>query len=190
MLRPVRRRSFAARALLLAAALTAGGCGSLRDDARDTTRHFWEALAAEDYAGAAALTDGASREAVAQLAASHRIERFTLGEPLANAEAAQVPVHVQREAGAGPGFSFHTHLSRSGGVWRVDLRLTRRDLARELLASSFEGVKEALRESGEAFVEEFEMRALEASEALRQTLEELDEMLSRPQAPGEPPRAP
>ena len=44
-------------------------------------------------------------------------------------------------------------------------------------------MKEALRDSGEAFIEEFEARAIEASEALRETLEELDEMLSGPPPP-------
>jgi hypothetical protein len=37
-----------------------------------------------------------------------------------------------------------------------------------------------LRESGAEFIEEFEERALEASEALRETLEELEKSLSEP----------
>ena len=166
-------------ALLLACAPDPNGPGPV-------TERFWQAIQRDDLDAARALTDGASQRQVEEFAAAHPFERVELGEPLDNEHAAQVPTTMIRTTGAGPGFDFHTHLVHVDEGWRVDLRATRRDLTRELLASSFEGVREALQESGEAFVEEFEERALEASEALRETLEELERSLSEPETPPEP----
>ncbi len=166
--------------LLLCAATAWLGCTPDPNGPGPTAELFWDALRTGDYAAAQALTDNATLTALRDLAAAHPFDAIELGEPLDNESLAQVPTRVQRHAGAGPDFSFHTHLTHGDDGWRIDLRQTRRDLTRELLASSFEGVQEALRESGAEFIEEFEERALEASEALRETLEELEKSLSEP----------
>jgi hypothetical protein len=172
------------RCLCLAVILSAG-CAPDPNGPGPTATRFWEALRSEEFEAARALTDGASLSEVRDLAAAHPFERVEIGEALDNEAAAQVPTHMVRTTGAGPAFDFQTHLVRVDDGWRVDLRETRRDVTRELLASSFEGVREALRESGSAFVEEFEERALEASEALRETLEELENSLTEPVPPNE-----
>jgi hypothetical protein len=171
------------RGIALVAAVLGPGCAPDPAGPGPTTELFWQALEAGDIAGAQALTDGAPLASVRDLEAAHPFEAIELGEALDNESRAQVPTRMQRQVGAGPDFSFHTHLSRGADGWRIDLRQTRRDLTRELLASSFQGVQKALRESGEAFIEEFEERALEVSEALRETLEELEKSLSEPEDP-------
>ncbi|MBW2267645.1 MAG: hypothetical protein JRH16_03635 [Deltaproteobacteria bacterium] len=170
-------------ALLLCAAVAWLGCAPDPNGPGPTSERFWEALGTADYSAAQALTDSASLAAVRDLAAAHPFAAVELGEALDNESLAQVPTRMRPKPSGGPDFSFHTHLVRGKDGWRVDLRQTRRDLTRELLASSFESVQEALRESGEAFIEEFEERAIEVSEALRETLEELERSLSEPEDP-------
>lgn len=182
MISPLRfaLSSHATRLLLLCASSAALSCAPAGEDPAATSQRFWDALRAEDFAAAQSLTDAAALAAVRDLADAHPFAAIEFGESLDNDSMAQVPTRVQRGGGTGPDFSFHTHLIRGESGWRVDLKRTRRDLTRELLASSFEGVQEALRESGEAFIEEFEERALEASEALRETLEALEQSLTQP----------
>lgn len=169
--------------LLVCAAALWLACAPDPNGPGPTAQRFWHALRDGDYAAAQALTDGAALAAVRDLAAAHPFDKVELGDALSNESLAQVPTRVERLRDGGPSFSFHTHLVRGEDGWRIDLKQTRRDLTRELLASSFQGVQEALRESGEAFIEEFELRALEASEALRETLEELEKSLSEPEDP-------
>lgn len=165
------------------------GCAPDPNGPEPTTARFWEAVAAGEFATAAELCDRASPAEVRQIANTHPFGRVTLGEPLHGEAQARVPTQLTLD-GEGRELSFDTHLVEIEGKWRVDLRATRRALTRELLAASLEGIHEALRERGEAFVEEFEARALEASEALRETLEELEKSLRDPAAPEPPPTTP
>jgi hypothetical protein len=73
--------------------------------------------------------------------------------------------------------TFHTHLTRIDQDWRVDVDATERELRRTALAASFEDVRESINESTALLVEEFEKRALEATESLREALEEFEESL-------------
>lgn len=179
---PTRTHRRLALPILAALALA---CAPDPNGPEQMTARFWEAVAASEFAAAAELCDGASPTEVRQLATAHPFDSVTLGEPLHGEAHARVPTHLGLGS-EGRALSFETHLVELEGEWRVDLRASRRALTRELLAGSLEGIHEALRESGEAFVEEFEARALEASEALRETLEELEESLHDPAEP-EPP---
>jgi hypothetical protein len=169
--------------VLLSLAVGLAGCPPDVEGPGPTTQRFWDAIGMQDFAAAQALTDQAKLSELRDLANAHSFESVEIGAALHNEALAQVPTRIKRHPAAGPDFSLHTHLVRGEAGWRVDVLQTRRDLTRELLASSFEGVQEALRESGEAFIEEFEKRALEASEALRETLEELEKSLNDPEVP-------
>jgi len=139
---------------------------------------FWDAFQEENYEAAQALTVGASVATLRELSEAHALEQFTFENALRNDSTALVPTRAVL-APAGRDLEFHTHLTRVEAGWRVDLRASRRDLTRQALAGSFEGVQESLRASSQALVEEFEQRALEASETLREALEGLERALTR-----------
>ena len=139
---------------------------------------FWDAFQEENYEAARAFTVGASVSALRDLADAQALEQFEFEDALLNESRALVPTRAVL-APAGRDLEFHTHLTHVEAGWRVDLRASRRDLTRQALAGSFEGVQESLRESSKALVEEFEQRALEASETLREALEGLERALMR-----------
>jgi hypothetical protein len=177
---PLRR---AAPVLLTLAALA---CGRFDEDApRHVADEFWSALQRQDYETARALSGETGENGLRELAEAHPIETLAFGEILRNETKALVEttaVLAPRDVEV----TFLTHLVQTDGGWRVDLPATRRDLTRQTLAASFEQVRESLRGSTDRLMQEFEQRALEASETLRKALEELEQNLSNPPPPPSP----
>lgn len=138
---------------------------------------FWDAFQEENYDAAQALTVGATSAALRDLADAHALEQFAFEDAFRNESKALVPTRAVL-APAGRDLEFYTYLTRVEAGWRIDLPASRRDLTRQALAGSFQGVQESLRESSKALVEEFEQRALEASETLREALEGLERALT------------
>jgi hypothetical protein len=176
--------SFARRAALALLALVALalGCHRFDDAPRRVADEFWTALQREDYEAARALSGEAGENGLRELAQAHRIETVAFGEILRSESKAL----VETTAVLAPHdveVTFHTQLVQADGAWRVDLPATRRDLTRQTLAASFEQVRESLRGSTDRLMQEFEQRALEASETLREALEELEQNLSNPPPP-------
>jgi hypothetical protein len=168
----------AAAALAVLVAL-APGCERFDDDApRRVADEFWSAVQREDFETARALSGEAGESGVRELAQAHPIDTLAFGEILRSESKALVETTAVLASDVE--VSFHTHLAHADGGWRVDLRATRRDLTRQTLAASFEQVRESLRGSTDRLMEEFEKRALEASETLRDALEELEKSLSPP----------
>jgi hypothetical protein len=166
-----------ARALLLVVLIClAAACERFDDAPRDVAGRFWSALEVEDFDAARTLSTSPSVRAVRELAEAQPLEEIELGEILRNEATAIVDTSAIL-APSGLELAFSTHLTRVDGAWRVDVRKTHRELTRAALATSFEGMQQSLRESSEAVLEEFERRALEASEALREALEELERSL-------------
>jgi len=167
------------RVLLAAGLVTVlGACAERGETPREVSMRFWDAFQEENYEAARALTVGASVSALRDLAEAQALEQFEFEDALLNESRALVPTRAVL-APVGRDLEFHTHLTQVEAGWRVDLRASRRDLTRQALAGSFEGVQESLRESSKALVEEFEQRALEASETLREALEGLERALTR-----------
>ena len=162
--------------LLLGAALLlpVAGCERFDDAPRETARAFWADLEAGDVAGARARSDAASDAVLEELAEELPLRDLELGEILRNEQTALVET---RAVARDTELVFHTHLQRRDGRWRVNVRETRRELRRTAVAAAFEQAQEALSESADMLVEEFEKRALEASEALREAFEELERSL-------------
>ena len=107
-----------------------------------------------------------------EAAERHRFESVAFGRSLRDAATALVETRLVLEAG--PEVEFHTHLERTPQGWRVVVAETRRELTRAALAASFDRMREALHGSSQVLIQEFEKRALEASEALREALESLE----------------
>jgi hypothetical protein len=174
----------AAPALLAFAAL-ALGCNRLDDAPRHVADEFWSAVQREDFETARALSGEAGESSLRELAGTHRIETLVFGETLRSESKALVEttaVLAPRDIEV----TFHTQLVHADGGWRVDLPATRRDLTRQTLAASFEQVRESLRGGTDRLMQEFEQRALEASETLREALEELEQGLSGAPPPANP----
>ena len=175
----------AASAVLALAAL-ALACNRVDDAPRHVADEFWSAVQREDYETARALSGEAGESSLRELAGTHRIETVAFGETLRSESKALVEttaVLAPRDIEV----TFHTQLVQvDGGGWRVDLPATRRDLTRQTLAASFEQVRESLRGSTDRLMQEFEKRAVEASETLREALEELEKDLSSPPPPPSP----
>jgi len=165
--------------VLLAAVLTAvlGACGEPQESPREVSIRFWDAFQEENYEAARALTVEGNVPALRELSETYALEQFAFEEALGNESEALVPTRAVL-APAGRDVDFYTHLRRVEAGWRIELRSSRRDLTRQALAGSFEGVQESLRRSSQALVEEFEQRALEASETLREALEGLERALT------------
>jgi hypothetical protein len=179
---PLRR----AAPVLLALAALALACDRFDADApRHVADEFWSALQREDFEAARALCGETGENGLRELAAAHPIETLAFGEILRNDTKALVETTAVL-APRGVEVSFHTHLVHADGAWRVDLPATRRDLTRQTLAASFEQVRESLRGSTDRLMQEFEQRALEASETLREALEELEQGLGGAPPPANP----
>lgn len=175
---PALARRGAVFALLIFAV---SACDRFDDTPREVASAFWSALASRDLAAAGALSDAAGADALLALRDELPLRDLGFGQILRNDSTALVETRgrsVSRDAD----LTFNTHLTRRDGSWRVDVRATHRELRRTALAVSFEEVQEAINESADLIVEEFEKRALEASEALREALEDLQRSLA-----GEPP---
>lgn len=174
-----RRSAWAFCALAL---LCTGGCERFDETPREVAAAFWAALETRDLDAALALSDAGSRSELRELTEGLSLANVDLGQILRNESAALVETRadfVRRDMD----LAFNTHLTRAGATWRVDVNATEHELRRTALAASFEDVRESISESTDLLVEEFEKRALQASEALREALEELEESLREEPAP-------
>jgi hypothetical protein len=163
-------------ALVALALLSFGGCERFDETPRDVAVAFWAALDDRDLDSALALSNAGSASELRELTDGLALANVDLGQILRNESAALVETRadfVRREMD----LSFNTHLSRAGETWRVDVDATESELRRTALAASFEDIRESIGESTDLLVEEFEKQALQASEVLRQALEELEESL-------------
>jgi hypothetical protein len=177
--------SWLRRAALVLLPLALFGCSRFDDAPRRVADEFWSALQREDFETARALSGEAGESGVRELAQAHRIETVAFGEILRSDSKALVEttaVLAPRDIEV----TFHTQLVHADGGWRVDLPATRRDLTRQTLAASFEQVRESLRGGTDRLMQEFEQRALEASETLREALEELEKGLGGTPPPANP----
>jgi len=169
----MRTRSLAVLAALLLAPLA---CERFDPAPRELAEGFWEALSAGDFAAASALSDAAGPAPVRKLADELPLEGVELGDILRNESSAVVKTRGHLRS-LDVDVDFNTHLTRVDGEWRVDLAETRGDLRSNALSASFGKVQQAFAESADLLVEEFEKRALEASEAFRGALEDLEDSL-------------
>jgi len=178
---PLRR---AAPGLLAVAAL-ALACDRFDDAPRQVADEFWTALQHEDFETARRLSGEAGENELRELAQAHPIDALAFGEILRNQSKALVETTAVLEP-RDVEVTFHTHLVQADGEWRVDLNATRRDLTRQTLAASFEQVRESLRGGTDRLMQEFEKRAIEASETLRKALDELEQSLGGAPPPASP----
>ena len=175
-------RAATGRMMLVAMLLCSAACERFDEAPREVAATFWGALAAGDLAAAVAVSDAANEAQLRELAGGLALEDVTLQEILRNEANALVTTRGHLPRGA-LDLEFNTHLRRSGESWRVDVDATERELRRSALAVSFEDVRDSIRESTDLLVEEFEKRALEASESLREALRDLEESLREETAP-------
>jgi len=167
---------------LALALLIAPGCDRFDEAPREVAAAFWAALASRDLAAALELSDAESADELRELADGLALEDVVLDEILRNESTALVGTSAAL-ARRDMDLRFNTHLERRDGAWRVDADATERELRRTALAVSFEDIRESIGESTELMVEEFEKRALETSEALRETLEELEDSIRKETRP-------
>lgn len=164
--------------------LTTLACERFDETPREIAAAFWAALGARDLEAARALSDASSPADLQELADTLALEDVMLDQILRNDASALVEtraVLLRTEMD----LDFKTHLKRTGDTWRVDVDATESELRRSALAATFTDVQESIRESTDLLVEEFEKRALEASEMLREALEDLEDTLRE-----EPPPSP
>ena len=181
-LRSVARR----RAALLALALLAGpACERFDETPREVAAAFWAALAVRDLEAAQQLSTAESQSELRELADGLSLEDVKLDQILRNEAVALVETRAAL-ARRDMDLEFNTHLVLIDATWRVDADATERELRRTALAVSFEEMRDSIGESTDLLVEEFEKRALEASEALREALQELEESLREEMAPSTP----
>ena len=160
------------------AALFLAACGERGATPEEVSIRFWDAFQEQDFEKARNLTVDATVADLRELSEAYALEQFTFDASLRNESQAVVPTRAVL-APAGRDLDFYTHLHHAEETgWRVQLQTSQRDLTRQALAGSFEGVQESLRQSSQALVEEFEQRALQASEALREALEGLERALT------------
>lgn len=167
------------RVLAAAGAVTLlAACGERGETPEEVSVRFWDAFQEQNFEGARNLTVDATVADLRKLSEAYALEQFAFADSLSNESSAVVPTRAVL-APAGRDLDFYTHLQLVEETgWRVELRTSQRDLTRQALAGSFEGVQESLRQSSQALVEEFEQRALQASEALREALEGLERALT------------
>ena len=158
--------------------LALAACERFDDAPRRISRSFWDAVLANDRSAASAL---ALAPDAADVAPPHALTAISLGRILRDEDAALVETTAVF-ADERPAVSFHTHLERQDGHWRVDVVETRRDLTRAALGASLEQVRDSLARSANALSETLQRSALEASEALRRALDGLEHDLQ----PGSP----
>lgn len=168
-------------ACALAAILVLAACERFDDAPSRVARSYWDAVLAHDGAAASALALTPAESRDAELAPPRALASISLGRILRDEDTALVETSAVFADGDQP-VSFHTHLARQGGQWRVDVAETRRDLTRAALGASLEQVRESLARSADSLSEALQRSALEASEALRRALDELDRDLH----PGKP----
>lgn len=169
--------------LLLGLALVATvACERFDDTPRRVAASFWAAIDAHDLAAARNLSDAENENALRELADGLALEGVMLDEILRNESTALVETRAGL-ARRDMDLAFNTHLTRDGDSWRVAVDATESELRRAALAASFEDVRESIGESTDLLVEEFEKQALDASEALREALEGLEESLRQEPPP-------
>ena len=156
--------------------LVGPGCGVSRDQPDEVTRNFWSAIESADGEAARALASAASGRLVEPTLDEVSIEGVLVGESLRNDESAMVATTlVSVQEGEELDVTFHTHLVREDGRWKVDLAASRAELRKGLFVAGMreigEAVGEGVREIGEAIRE----GALEMKEALREALEGIDD---------------
>jgi len=171
-----RPRATLALVLGLGMGLWLAACERFDDAPRETARRFWDALLDGDLEAAGALATASDQRALRELAGELEIAEIDFGQTLRNESTALVETSVVIEP-RDRTLVFHTYLSQLAGDWKVDARRSRRELTRAALAASVEEMKESLSGGAEALVEEFERRALGASEALREAVEEFERAL-------------
>ena len=165
------------RRVVLGLALAATvACERFDDTPRQVAGSFWAALDAHDLAAARGFSDAATDDELRELADGLALEGVSLDEILRN-EATALVVTRASLARREMDLEFNTHLNRADGSWRVDVDATERELRRTALAESFADIRESISESTDLMLEEFEKQALEASEALREALENFEESL-------------
>ena len=166
----------ACQATLALVLLAAFACDRFDDTPREVAAQFWSALEARDFAAAGRLSNATGEAALRKLSDELPLRNVTLTQILRNESTALVETSG-RLADHSLELTFNTHLSQRTGGWWVDVHATHRELRRTALAAAFEDIQEALSQSADRLVEEFEQQALEASEALREALEELKRSL-------------
>lgn len=169
-------RTTLALVLGLGMGLWLAACRRFDDAPREVAQQFWEALLEGDLEAAGARATAPDERALRELADEFEIEEIGFGQILRNESTALVETSIVIEA-QGRTLVFHTHLSRLAGGWKVDARRSRRELTRAALTASVERMQESLSGSAETLIEEFERRALDASEALREAFEEFERAL-------------
>lgn len=185
MPRPGERRSRAATALRIACAagIAAAGlaCHPFEDPPEAVAERFWRAVMEGDLDAARSHASAATRSRTDELAREFDVGPTVLGETLRNESRAIVETRTEAErGGASLSVSFDTHLVREDDGWRVDVRRTRSDLTRAAFAATVGELGETLGEGLRELRESIEQGALEASEALREALEDLELELPPP----------
>jgi hypothetical protein len=103
-------------------------------------------------------------------------ESVLVGESLSNEESAMVATTlVMLQEGRELDATFHTHLVREDGHWRVDLAASRAELRKGVFVAGMREIGEAVGEGVEEIGEAIREGAREMEEALREALESLDD---------------
>ncbi len=178
-------------ALPLAALLAAlAACAPPERKPEAVAAAFWEAFAAGDLEGASKLSTAASVDELGALDFTPDITGVTTAPALLNESQALVGTSLDfAVVEAGGPVAFNTHLAHFDGGWRVQVPETARELRRAAIAASFAEVEESLRSGAKAVGDAVEEGLLKASEAIRESLEELERSLANPDA-NPPPRTP
>ena len=166
-------RSTVISGLLFAAAFGLVACGLFASDPRSVARDFWSAVEAQDFEAARAAATSTDLRRLEEVARASDGYDASFGETIANEETARVPTtFVDLEGNA---FEFDTHLTHLDGDWRVDAALTHRELRQAAFAASLRDARDALGEAGRVLGEAIEEGAREATRAMRDAIEELEE---------------
>ena len=170
--------------LLPALAILLAGCGP-RQAPEVITLTFWQAIKAGDFEAAAEQCSGADAEGIARAMGERVFERVEVGETLRSESSARVATELADARG--DALQFDTRLERSDAGWRVSLEQTTEELRSASIGAAFGELDEALREGRRVIAEAIERGAREASRALRQAQEEIDELYPpEPEGPEAP----
>jgi hypothetical protein len=156
--------------------LVAPGCGLSADPPDEVTRRFWGAIERADGEAARALASAASGRLVEPTLGEVSIEDVLVGESLRNEQSAMVATTlVTVEEGDELDVTFHTHLVREDGRWKVDLAASRAELRKGLFVAGMREIGEAVGEGVKEIGDAIREGALEMEEALREALEGIDD---------------
>lgn len=155
-------------AVLLLLAQVGCGLGSSPDE---VAVDFWTAVAEGQLDEARALVIEDDPRGLQRLA-EQEIQSVEVGEVLTEGDVARVETRLERERGL---ISFHTRLRRHDQGWRVDSRASRQAYRQAVIEASLADLGDVFSDGAGAIGEVIERGLRDASEAIREALDQLED---------------